>query len=814
MSFHYELVSPEPAPEPEHKYTDVEIKSFGRFELEEEVNMEILRIIRDNATEVFTRLGNKTKHFCPSKNNDVYTTDVKVFQKQIEELFVSKTKSKLVKYHYASKSNFGRRFRRTPSLQELCRPIRHAIAESLYYDIDIKNTAPTVTHQLAEAMEFDHPILKEYVENRDAFLDSLIDEEYPTKDDAKAFFLKVLNGGGNGKSGHEKMDQFYVQQQKFLSLVFGSERFKKYREKAQNSYEWAQAKYKEALASNPKEKPLKPWDNRRGSCFNSWLCDVEDMALCIIEKGLQSRDIKYGTLCFDGLLVYKKWYDDGKERELERRDLPNLMEELEAEIKQVIGLDLKLAVKEMKEAVDLSDLKTKTEIDDTDEAYAEYVIESMEGEFKYDNFQQKLYLYNHENALWEIRPFACIKPKLSKILIDYISTSPDQVQIYKEIKRVKSDRGQSSILRQIECRIMMRDDTDFIRSHMNMQSGLFPIAGNKVVNLRTAKVEDRVKEHYFTKTTNRHFLEEYDEEFCNNYYTQLLSTPKKVAREEHRDCLISSLAYIMSGDSGMKIFVNLIGKSGDNGKSVFLNLHGLVLDCFAITGNKRIFVEQENQAVHDSEMFSLIGQRMVTISEMSEGKRFNEEVIKNLTGGDRFSIRGAGKAETLDVRMNCVPVVVTNEVCRFRGPVFKERLFCVDFCNKFLRVTGFEESVLSKADHFFTHIVHYCKKYYDNGRTFEFSDEVKSFTQQIKDEADPYLAWSSEQDYFEVTNDQSHKVTKDEIYYNYTNFCKAHDFSPLGPTKFAEKFRLENKVECVKDSVGTSRQVYVGVKLV
>jgi len=815
MAYHYEQVDPEPASEPEHKYTDIEIKSFGKFELEEEVNMATLRIIRDNFDVVFERMGKKMKHYCQKNNQYVWTTDFKEAKEQIDELFLSKIKSDTVKYKYAKKSNFGRRFRQTPSLQELHRSIRHTIAKDIYYDIDIKNTAPTVAHQLAEAMEFDHPILKEYVENRDAFLDSLINEEYKTKDDAKALFLKVLNGGGNGKSGHEKMDQFYVQQQKFLSLVFGLERFKKYREKAQNSYEWAQAKYKEALASNPKEKPLKPWDNRRGSCFNSWLCDVEDMALCIIEKCLQSRGIKYGTLCFDGLLVYKKWYDqDGKMSTLGERDLPNLMEEMEAEIKKVLGLELKLAVKEMTEGVNLDGLAPKKSIDVTDEAYAKFVIKHLEGEFKYDNFQQKLYLYNPDTALWEVRPFVCIKPKLSEILIDYINTSPDPEEIVVETRRVKTDRDQNAILRQIECRIKMREDDVFIRSHMNMKSGLFPIAGNKVINLRTATVEDRVKEHYFTKTSNRNFLEEYDEEFCNNYYTQLLSTPKKVARKEHRDCLISSLAYVMSGDSMMKIFINLIGKSGDNGKSIFLTLHKTMMECFATTGNKRIFVEQENQAVHDSEMFSLIGQRMVTVSEMSESKKFNEEVIKNLTGGDEFSIRAAGKAETVDVRMNCVPVVVTNEVCRFRDPVFKNRLFCVAFDNKFQRVTGFEESVLSKIDHFFTHIVHYCKKYYDNGRTFEFSDEVKSFTQQIKDEADPYLRWSAEQDYFEVTHDPSHKESKEEIYYNYTNFCKAHDFVALGKTKFNERFVLENRVECAKDSVGARRQVYVGINRV
>jgi phage/plasmid-associated DNA primase len=199
---------------------------------------------------------------------------------------------------------------------------------------------------------------------------------------------------------------------------------------------------------------------------------------------------------------------------------------------------------------------------------------------------------------------------------------------------------------------------------------------------------------------------------------------------------------------------------------------------------------------------------------MSETKKFNEEVIKNLTGGDKFSLRQAGKPDPVDVRMNCVPVVVTNEVCHFVDPVFKERLFCVDLCNSFKRVTGFEESILAKIDHFFTHIVHYCKKYYDNGRTFEFSKEVKAFTQHIKDEQDPYLRWSSEQDYFEVTRDPSHKESKEEIYYNYTNFCKTHGFVPLGSTKFSGRFCLENGVQSAKETTGTRRQVYIGINRV
>jgi hypothetical protein len=331
----------------------------GKMSLVEKVDLRALQLIHDNFVEVFERMGKKIK--IQGKEDGVfrYVSDLKQAETLIETFLLAKKKSNIVNYKYTGKLDYGRRFHCSPSLQECPRPIRHAIAKDIYYDIDIKNAHPVFLYDLCEKMDFPHPVLKTYVKgDREAFLKTLYGVKFSRKveetddtitmeevevscrDDAKALFLSILNGGGSTKTGNEALDDFYKQQQLFLKSFYDLPENDKYKKRAEKAY----------------KSSGKQWDNRKGSALNYYLCEVENNVLTAMEEFLQSQKVSYGTFCFDGLMIYRK----------DVKDLPLLLEGMEGFVSDKVGFPITITSKEMDEDVDLTGLRVKDDDDEED----------------------------------------------------------------------------------------------------------------------------------------------------------------------------------------------------------------------------------------------------------------------------------------------------------------------------------------------------------------------------------------------------------------------------------------------------------------
>lgn len=297
--------------------------------LYEEVDLKALRLIRDNFEEVYNRLGGSLK-MQDEKGKYRQVDDLKQAFTIINEFYRSKCATTEVRYEYTNGISYGRRFRKSPSLQECPRPFRHAIAKEIYYDIDIKNAHPTFLLEYCKKIEFSHPVLEQYVcGDREEFLLALVKEGcVATREDAKKEFLKVLNGGSTAS---KVLAEFYAVQQQFLTLFYFAEENLKYKTRANKMID------------------QKKWDNRMGSSLNYYLCEQEDIVLSHMEDFLQKKNVQVGTLCFDGLMVYRR----------DVSDVVQLIEEMTTYLSTKMGYRIQVSVKEMDEAVDLSGLKQK-----------------------------------------------------------------------------------------------------------------------------------------------------------------------------------------------------------------------------------------------------------------------------------------------------------------------------------------------------------------------------------------------------------------------------------------------------------------------
>jgi putative DNA primase/helicase len=104
--------------------------------------------------------------------------------------------------------------------------------------------------------------------------------------------------------------------------------------------------------------------------------------------------------------------------------------------------------------------------------------------------------------------------------------------------------------------------------------------------------------------------------------------------------LRSLVGYTLSGDTSGQMLVLLYG-TGQNGKSIFLEVvrdllgdYGMSLRTEALS--LKAFASKSGPS---EDIARLMGARMVTVNETAEGMRFDEALIKDLTGGDTVPAR-------------------------------------------------------------------------------------------------------------------------------------------------------------------------------
>lgn len=98
-----------------------------------------------------------------------------------------------------------------------------------------------------------------------------------------------------------------------------------------------------------------------------------------------------------------------------------------------------------------------------------------------------------------------------------------------------------------------------------------------------------------------------------------------------------AVGYSLTGNVKEQVLLICHG-SGSNGKSVFLNIIRQLLGKLAWQAAPDLLLADRNRR-HPTEQADLFGKRLVVCQETGEGRRFNETLVKQLTGGDAITAR-------------------------------------------------------------------------------------------------------------------------------------------------------------------------------
>ena len=103
------------------------------------------------------------------------------------------------------------------------------------------------------------------------------------------------------------------------------------------------------------------------------------------------------------------------------------------------------------------------------------------------------------------------------------------------------------------------------------------------------------------------------------------------------DFLQRAIGYSLSASNSEQGIFILHG-IGENGKSTFIKIAMALLGDYATQASTETLLVKKTQGI-PSDIAKLVGTRFISVSETDQGRRLSESLIKQLTGGDKMSVR-------------------------------------------------------------------------------------------------------------------------------------------------------------------------------
>ncbi len=258
--------------------------------------------------------------------------------------------------------------------------------------------------------------------------------------------------------------------------------------------------------------------------------------------------------------------------------------------------------------------------------------------------------------------------------------------------------------------------------------------------------------------------------------------------KEMRDYYQRWCGYILTGDCREEGFLFIHG-AGNSGKSKFIDCIGDILGKadeggYCATAKIEMLMESKHER-HTEEMACLAGARMVRTSEPDEGARWNEALLKLITGRDTVSARRLYEKQftfkpefKLMINGNFKPAFKNT------GEEIRRRMHFVEFPDSIPeadRIQNLPELLREEWPAIMQWMIDGCLEWQRIGL---------SKPQQVKDATHAYLAeedtmgrWIEEQ----CTVGASLKVQSGEAYRSYKAFVESHGEGVVSQKRFSQR---------------------------
>lgn len=658
-------------------------------------------------------------------------------------------------FTYAKGKTEGRLYAKSGlSLQSIQRRLRHTISRDYYYDIDIINCCPTILLQLCKNNKINCPILDLYVKKREAKINELIkiNKGY-ARDFIKQVFISIIFSGTKNYNlvlhKSEFLTNFKVEMEQInktlCSEVFKDE-FKKYR-----------------VPKNDKQ-----YENKLGSFMNFILCIEEGKILNCMMNYFNIKDGSNAVPCFDGLM------------------LPNDREydivACEKTIKDKLGYDIKLKLKEMDEHFNLPDdipafdpLTFKWTILDKrtaqllneglNDASVSYYIRDVYGD-DYKLCDDYIYSWNGER--WSKDPnnnslYILINEKVYPKLLDSIDkyfnsdslndTEAEQKNnLLKQISKLRQSRTKDGIIKEVRVLIEDKDiKFDTNPDLIAFKNGVYDLLNNI---FRKGEKTDYIT--LFIPYDWRESTEE-EKERLHNFINRVM--PVQV----ERDFFLKGLSSSICG----RVLENLLILSGNgrNGKDTLISylLMETLGKSFMDYSNNTLITGKNSTGVNQ-EKANLDRKRCIVFNEPDGDTPLRCNTIKEITGGKNLNARGL-YSKICECLLNSTTLLLCNKIPLLDKPdeAMSLRLFVIPFRSMF-RTKEFIDTLPVGTEHVYEVNSYYKEDSFLKDNRLAFFNLLLEYYQLFK--KDGYILKNPPQSILELSKAY---MTDSDNFYNWFN---------------------------------------------
>ena len=259
-----------------------------------------------------------------------------------------------------------------------------------------------------------------------------------------------------------------------------------------------------------------------------------------------------------------------------------------------------------------------------------YFLRAYEDSIRYCITWDKFLVWNGTN--WEIDARGFVQERIPIFIhqmyriMRFINDRILKADFEKHLIKSESFRRIQAIVGLLK----MQPSIKVIEKDLDKDIYLFNVEG-LTLNLKTGKAREPNIKNLITKKSR--FIYEKDAE-CptwNLFLMQIFNKDLQLIR-----FIQKAMGYALSGDVSEQCLFILWG-TGANGKSTFLNVMLELFGDYALSTGIETFMKKNSEQSND--IARLKGMRLVTTSEIEQGRQISESLIKMVTGEDALTAR-------------------------------------------------------------------------------------------------------------------------------------------------------------------------------
>lgn len=359
-----------------------------------------------------------------------------------------------------------------------------------------------------------------------------------------------------------------------------------------------------------------------------------------------------------------------------------------------------------------------------------------------------------------------------------------QIAMFKNIKHLSSSAGKEAMIKEAQ----HMKDTPITNAHFNRDKYLLN-CDNGIIDLKVGKIIDHKREHLISKNTGISCNLDSEPTLWIKFLKSIFSENEDVIHYIQK-----AIGYSLTGSCKEQCLFECTG-NGSNGKSVMLNILMKILGSYAVNIQVETVLagKSTNGGNATPDIARLNGARFVRTNEPSEGSRFNEGLVKQMTGDNVMTARFL-YGDLFEFEPEFKIWIACNNKIEIRGTDkgIWRRMRLIEFNKTFEGKNAdlnLEDKLTEELPEILGWAVKGCLMWQEEG--LEMPEDIKQATENYKQENDVIAKFLDS-----CVNKRTGSQEKaSELYTAYKNWCKNGNEYCMTNTKFGIEMgkRLEKK---------------------